>query len=85
MKRYESDRFRAMGMDGHSYLATSDLPLDELKAEIDKANAKAVKLGYKAEQFIITHTEYYRYEDDNGMFVKHEVYETAVEIYPKSL
>ena len=86
MKRHSSDTIKAMSMDrSGSYLKTYGNTIEEVKKEIDEANARAVKLGYKAEQFMITCTEVYYYESDDGIFVKREIIEEAVEVYPPYL
>ena len=82
MKRYESDGFRAMHLFGGSYLSTHGETLEEIRREIDESNERAIKRGYNAESWIITHTEYYSWYDDNDMFVKREEYEQAIEVYP---
>ena len=85
MKRYESDSYKACGLDGGHYLATYSDDLNGVKEEIDRSNKRAVELGYDAQQWLITHVEWYTWHDDNGRFVKSETYETAVEVYPQSL
>jgi len=85
MKRFEGDRFNTMAIKGHSRLCVSGDTLESTREEIDRTNKRAIERGYKAEQWIITHQEWYRYFDDDGNFVKSEEYEQAIEIYPASI
>ena len=85
MKRYEGDRFNTMAIKGHHRLCVNGDTLESTRAEIDEANKRAIERGYKAEQWIITHQEWYRLEDDDGNFVRAEEYEQAIEIYPPSI
>ncbi|MBQ5562356.1 MAG: hypothetical protein IIT39_03110 [Clostridia bacterium] len=82
MKKYESDRFRAMNMYGYGYLMTNSETLEGVKKEIDESRKRQMRLGYKPDTYIITHEERYLYTDDDGRFVKSETLEQAVEIYP---
>lgn len=83
MKRFEHDTVKAMSMDGSSsYLMTHSDTIEGVKREIDEANERAMKLGYKAEQFMIVCVETYVYKSDDGVFVKRETYENAIEVYP---
>lgn len=84
MKRYESDGYKARGVKGGYYLAKDGDSLEEMKQIIDESNDRAMKKGYKKEQWIIVHTEWYSWYD-NDMFVKRETIETAVEVYPKEV
>ena len=85
MKRFEGDRFDTMAIKGHYRLHVIGDSLESTRAEIDEANKRAIEKGYKAEQWIITHKEWYRLEDDDGNFVRAEEYEQAIEIYPTSI
>ena len=85
MKRYESDGYKARAINGGSYLAKEADTLEEIRDTIDKSNQRAVSLGYKAEAWIIVHNEWYSWYDDNGMFVKSETIEQAIEVYPKEI
>ena len=87
MKRTETSYLRAMSNAGKhsSYLQTYQDTIEGIKQEIDEANARAVKLGYKEEQFLITCTEVYCYCEDDGTFIKKETIESAVEVYPKEV
>ena len=82
MKKYESDRFKAMDMYRHSYLMTYNETLEGVKEEIDRSREKQMHLGYKPDTYIITHEECYLYMSDDGKFVRSETIEQAVEIYP---
>ena len=88
MKRTESDWYEVMNLDGNGYLDmryyTNDNSLEGARYAIDTANQRAVKLGYRAEQFLIVHTEFYKYTDD-GRFVKSERLTQAIEVYPAEL
>lgn len=83
MKRYESDCYKARAIRGGSYLAKEGGSLEEIRDIIDRSNQRAVSLGYKAESWIIVHNEWYSWYDDNGMFIKSETIEQAIEVYPK--
>lgn len=85
MKEYRSCSLRAMTKGGMSYLSTYGETVDDVKAEIDRANARAIKLGYKATQYIITCTDFTRWEDSNGNFVKSECIEYALDTYPRNI
>ena len=84
MKRIESSNLKAMigRKYGNGYLATRSNTLEEIKAEIDFANDRARLLGYKTDEFTIICEETYLYLDDDGNFVKREIYEGIVEVYP---
>lgn len=85
MKRFEGDRFNTMAIKGHNRLDVKGDTLESTRDEIDRANKRAIERGYKAEQWIITHQEWYRFFDNDGNFVKSEEYEQAIEIYPTSI
>lgn len=85
MKTYTSRRYKAMAIHGGSYLSREGDSLEEMEQIIDEANQKAMKKGYKKEQWIIVHTEWYSCYDNNDMFVKSETIETAIEVYPKEV
>lgn len=82
MKKYESDKYDTLEIKGHSRLSVNGYTLEGIKAEIDRANERAVAQGYKAQSWIITHIEYYSWYDDNDLFIKSETLEQAIEIYP---
>lgn len=83
MRKHESDEFLARALTGGSYLMTNSGTLDGVRKEIDASNDRAVKKGYKSSRWIITHREYYTWTDDNGQFLRSEILETAIEVYPK--
>ena len=85
MRKYETDRFKAMNIKGSGYLTTDRWSLDDVKREIDEHNERMVDRGFKPEQYLITHEERYRWNDDDGMFVEMRVLEQAIEIYPKEV
>jgi len=86
MKRFESDHYFARDKGGFGCLMLRhDDTVEAVRAEIDEANERAVRLGYKPTQFLITHEEFYRWNDENGVFVRSETYESVVEIYPEVL
>lgn len=85
MKRYERDTYRAMFRSGTAYLMNDCDTLEEMKAEIDRVNKRAVKRGYNADQFIIVHVECYSWYSNGDTFMKKETYETAIERYPRGL
>lgn len=82
MKKYESDSYDTLAVNGHSRLVVKGDTLEGTRAEIDRANEMAIAQGYKSESWIITHREYYSWYDDNNVFVKSESLEQAIEIYP---
>ena len=82
MKKYESDKYDTLAVKGYSRLSVNGNTVEEIKAEIDKANKRAVASGYKTESWIITHIEYYSWYDDDDLFIKSETLEQAIEIYP---
>ena len=84
-KRYEGEKFNALHMCGSGGLAVRGETLEGIRQEIDDANERAMSRGYKEEQFIITHMEWYKYYDDEGIFLKEETIEQRIEIYPKVL
>lgn len=83
MKMYESDCYKARAIRGGSYLAKDANTLEEMRDIIDRSNQRAESLGYKLESWIIVHNKWYAWYDDNGMFVRSETLEQAMEIYPK--
>lgn len=83
MKRYASETYRAMMLSGYGYLAKEGNNPEEVKNIIDMANARAVRMGYEPESYIITCTEYYVYYDEDGTFVSRETYESVCEGYEK--
>lgn len=85
MKRYESEEYKAMAMDGSTYLYDTGDTLEEIKSRIDFSNRLAKLKGYKQQQYYITFVEYYRYVSDDGHFIKRETFEEALEIYPAKL
>lgn len=84
-KRYESDYFKARYIGGSGEMAKHCDTIEDMREAIDDANARSVSMGYKAEQYLITHLEWYTYLDDNGQFAKREEYESAIEVYPETL
>ena len=82
MKRFESDSYDTIAIKGHHRLAVNGETLESVRADIDRSNTRATEKGYKAQQWIITHKEWYTYYDDDGNFMKSEQYEQAVEVYP---
>lgn len=85
MKKYSSSRYDTLAIGGHSRFAVNGDTIEGTRAEIDRANARAIAQGYKAESWIITHKEYDTWYDDRGIFIKSEILEQAVEIYPPML
>lgn len=86
MKRFESDHYCARHKDGFGGLMLRrDDTVEAVRAEIDEANERAVRLGYRRSQFVITHEEFYRWTDADGMFVQSETVESFVELYPEAL
>lgn len=85
MKKYESDEFIARNLRGSGYLLAKTQLLEEMKREIDDHNERMISRGFKPEKYLITHEERYRWVDDDGIFVRSEIYEQAVEIYPATL
>lgn len=82
MKRFESDRYDTIAIEGHYGLAVNGETLESVRADIDRANARAIEKGYKAEQWIIIHKELYTCYDDDGNFMASEEHCHAVEVYP---
>ncbi len=85
MKRREFDCYKTLAVRGWSRLAAEAQSLDEMRVKIDAANERAVSQGYKAEQWLITHEERYVWYSDDGVFVKSEIIEEAIEVYPAQL
>ncbi len=85
MKRSDHECYRTIAPNGGHRLAAEGETLEELKNKIDASNERAVRLGYKAEQWIITHEERHFWYNDDGVFVKSEVIEEALEVYPAEL
>lgn len=89
MKRIESDGYGVKRLDGIGELDmkyyTREDSLEGARYAIDVANRTAVDQGYKAEQFLITFREVYRWVEDDGRFIKSEILESAVEVYPAEL
>lgn len=85
MKRHEHSRLIAhcSRKPGSGTLVTYSDTLEGIKEEIDRANCRAEKLGYKQTTFTITCEEVYLWVDDDGNFMKRETYENIVEVYPK--
>lgn len=84
MKRVEGSRYNTMALIGSGRLVVRGDSLEETRREIDESNERAMKRGYKAESWIITHQEWYRWYDDEGNFVRSEQLEQAIEVYPTS-
>ena len=86
MKHYKSTQVsaRGIGWNGAGLVTHSDT-IEGVRREIDAANERAVSLGYKAEQFLITWTETNTYYDDNDRFLKRESVEEVVETYPEQI
>lgn len=82
MKRFESDSYDTIAIKGHYGLAVNGETLESVRADIDRANARAIEKGYKAEQWIIIHKELYTCYDDDGNFMASEEHCHAVEVYP---
>ena len=86
MKRFESDHYCARDKDGTGYLMLRhDDTVEAVRAEIDWANERAARLGYRPDQYLITHEEIYWWNDGNGTFMRRETHESVVEIYPEVL
>lgn len=86
MRRIESDRYDTMCLKGAgNRLSVVGETLERTREEIDESNKRAVRMGYKASQWIITHIEHYAWFDDNDRFIKSEDIESAVEVYPKEI
>ena len=83
MKKVSTEEYKARFKDG-SYLMTHGSNHDEIEREIDEANARAVALGYKPYVFQITCIETYVWYEDDGTFIKREVYESVIETYPEA-
>lgn len=83
MKIYSADGYKAMGISGGHYLAEEAHTIDAMKSIIDASNKRNEELGYKQESWIIINIGWCTWCDDDGMFIKRETLEKAVEIYPE--
>ena len=83
--RKEQDWFEAMFISGNGKLAANEGSLEAMKATIDKTNAHCIATGWNPSKYMIVHVEYYKWLDDDGLFVKSEEYRSRVEIYPETL
>ena len=82
MKRFEGESYDTIAVKGHHRLAVNGETLESVRADIDKSNTRAIEKGYKAEQWIIIHKEWYTCYDDDGNFMASEEHCHAVEVYP---
>ena len=82
MKRYEGCGYKARYINGNGYLVTNSDTLEGIKEEIDESNYRAEKLGYSATSWMITFEEWITVYNDDGVFVKSEIFEEAIEVYP---
>lgn len=80
--RYSGDYFKVRHINNSHELCVRGETLESTRQEIADAEARAIAKGYPAEEWIITHVEWYRYFGDDGIFQKEERYEQFVEKYP---
>lgn len=81
-----SGHYKAVFKNGcGNLILTHDDTIEAVRKGIDEENERAVRLGYRPTQFLITHEEFYRWNDENGMLVRRETHESVVEIYPEVL
>lgn len=59
--------------------------LEKLKHEIDASNERAVKQGYKPQQWIITQVRRILWTEEDGTFISENTEEKAIGVYPKEL
>ena len=86
MKRYENSYYTTASMHGPSPRLVGGFDtIEEVREEIDRSNARALERGYKAEPWLITFVEVYTYYTDDGVFVKREETEEALEAYPAKI
>ena len=85
MQKYTMDEYKARALYSGVYLQTSQHEIESVRQDIDVANRRAVTHGLEPIQWIITHSVVCTYLDDNDLFVKREITETAVEVYPESI
>ena len=84
MKIGKYETYMTLHIKGYgSRLATRNETLEGVRREIDASNERAVALGYKEEQWIITKDTIETYWKDDGTFVKRVETEEFVEVYPK--
>lgn len=73
--------YKAMMLTGNGYLYSNKGTLAEIKHEIDRVNARAVRMGYQAEKYNIVR-ESITTEYEGERFVRREILEEAIGIYP---
>lgn len=83
--RREGDYFQAYFSEHcDSLLSDRCESIEKMRETIDKENERRVYRGYEPIQFTITHTEWYKWFEDNGSFKKSETLESFVERYPQA-
>ena len=82
MKVYRTSFYQVISPKNDCALVTYSETIEGLREEIDRTNAKAVSLGYKAEQFMIIRRDVCTVYENDGTFVSRAVNEAVVELYP---
>lgn len=72
-KRFSGDYFKVKRKDMSFGLDKRFDTIEDARKEIEAVNDRAVKRGYKPDDYIIIHVEWYRYFDENGVFEKEEI------------
>jgi hypothetical protein len=84
-QKYTSTYYEARQLTGSGRIADTWETLKDAKKGIDKSNARAVKNGYPAEQYLITKTVSETEWTDKMKFKGRRVTETPVQTYPKEI
>lgn len=86
MKEYKGEYYDAVALDGGCRLMLNHNETPEaVKTCIDESNQRAMKKGYKAERWIITHVKWSTCYSDDGIFVEAKRTENAFAVYPAIL
>lgn len=83
--KVESKWYRADHLRGSSSLYDTAESLKGIKEIIDRSNTRAEELGYRKECWLIVCVETSTTYGDDGMFLRRERTETAVQVYPARL
>lgn len=76
--------YMAMNPSDNGWLDTMHCrSVEDIKQEIDSANERTVKQGYKAREYVIVEITHVSWNDDRGRFIKSLEEKRAIEEYPK--
>ena len=85
MKRISGDRIEIMSTRyGDGGLIMNGSSIEDARKTIDEFNEKSIADGWRKEpkKYLIVCKEWYRWENDDGTFIKSEEYVNIIEKYP---